>query len=163
MLPGIVGPRWSTRCCTRWYTSGRRRPDCGSTTAPPSGRRREKLGCCRPPKGRLPKMRENRRDRPRRDLLMRYALLALLASSACGKPLWQSPLPSLSNEHRNSDEPIEAGIYALLLAEEDARKIDHPLDYRVSLAESTIVARSDSDGLEPELSYLIEERWPDSV
>jgi hypothetical protein len=104
--------------------------------------------------------------RQRPDSLVRGALVALMVLSACGRPLWRSPLPSLSQEPRKPNEPIEAGIYALLLAEEDDRKVDHPLRYPVSLAESTIVDRSDSDeltDLDAGDSYLIEGRWPDSI
>jgi hypothetical protein len=97
---------------------------------------------------------------------MRTVLLSLMLLSACGKPLWRSPLPSLSNEPLKPGAPIEAGIYALLLAEEDARNVDHPLRFPVSLTESTLVARPDVEelpDLDPSDSYLLEGRWPDSV
>jgi hypothetical protein len=102
-------------------------------------------------------MREKRQDRPRPDLLVRLALLALVALSACGKPMWRSPLPVLSDEPLARGQPVEAGIYALLLGEEEKF---------VLLAETTLVIVSgqhDPPILDPADSHLIARRWPDSV
>ena len=45
------GPRWSTRCCTRWCTSGRPRPAWRWTTGGRSGRRRGRWASSRRPAG----------------------------------------------------------------------------------------------------------------
>lgn len=95
------------------------------------------------------------KGRPRPDLLMRLALLAVVA---CGKPLWRSPLPSLSDQPLPPDQPVEAGIYPLLLPD----KTEYPL----LLAESTLVIvpdRDDPPTLDPDDKKLIARRWPDSV
>ena len=51
---GTPGPRSSTRCCTRWCTSGRRRPGSGRSRRR-SGRRRARWACCRQRSGRMRK------------------------------------------------------------------------------------------------------------
>jgi hypothetical protein len=109
----------------------------------------------------LTRMRERGREPRRRpDSLMRRALLALLVLSACGKPLWRSSpiLPSLSDQPLPAGEPVEAGIYALLLRGE--------IEDSVLLAESTLVIVPDQDdppALDPGDAHLIHRRWPDSV
>jgi hypothetical protein len=94
----------------------------------------------------------------RRASLMQLTLLALIALSGCGKPMWRSPLPTLSDQPLPPGEPVEAGIYALLLRSEMGKP--------VLLAESTVVispARGDPPALDPGDSYLVASRWPDSV
>jgi hypothetical protein len=103
-------------------------------------------------------MRERVFEAKQRRDTVRGAFLALLVLSACGKPLWRSPLPTLSDQPLQLDQPVEAGIYPLLLPD----KAGYPL----LLAESTLVigtAREDPPGLDPDDTYLIARRWPDSV
>jgi hypothetical protein len=72
--------------------------------------------------------------------------------------MWRSPLPSLSEQPLAPGEPVEAGIYALLLSDET--------EYPLLLAESTLVivpGQDDPPTLDPGNSHLIHRRWPDSV
>jgi hypothetical protein len=104
-------------------------------------------------------MKERARESRRAaDLLVPCALLALAALSACGKPMWRSPLPTLSDQPLGPHEPVEAGIYPLLLPDETA--------YPLLIAESTVVivpGRDDPPAPHPDDTYLIARRWPDSV
>jgi hypothetical protein len=78
--------------------------------------------------------------------------------SACGKPLWRPPLPTLSDQPLPPGEPIEAGIYSLMLPDDT--------EYPLLLAESTLVigpGRHDPPILDPDDKNLIARRWPDSV
>src|SRR4051794_5968502 len=96
--------------------------------------------------------------RRRLDSLLRLVFLALAALNACGKPLWRSPLPTLSDQPLPPDRPVEAGIYPLLLSDETG--------YPLLLAESTLVTvpgRDDPPTLNPDDTYLIARRWPDNV
>src|SRR3954463_8570942 len=43
----MTGRKWSTRCCTRWCTSGRPRPACGWTMALRSDGKLGNWGCSR--------------------------------------------------------------------------------------------------------------------
>jgi hypothetical protein len=80
--------------------------------------------------------------------------------------MWRSPLPELSDRSLSPGEPMEAGIYALLLPPEGPREVPYQVGRPVILAESTLVVQPDGDGpptLDPDNSYLIPRRWPDSV
>jgi hypothetical protein len=103
-------------------------------------------------------MRERVFETKRRRDTVRSAFLAFLVLSACGKPMWRSPLPTLSDQSLPTGEPLERGIYSLMLTKEIA--------YPLLLAESTLVVepgRRDPPTLDPDDTYLIARRWPDSV
>jgi hypothetical protein len=95
---------------------------------------------------------------------VRALLITLLLLAACGKPFLHPALPVISDELLPVGEPVELSLFALILAQESGRQIDHPVRYPIVLAETTLVADPrDLDPAQLDARRLLKQRWPDSV
>jgi hypothetical protein len=91
-------------------------------------------------------------------LLRSFFESGLILLTACGKPFWNVPLPTLTDEPMPAGWSAEMGVYALVLAPERGRIEDHPVRAPIVLAESTVTGEGPA-----RFDRLLEGRWPDSV